>query len=157
MKLKLLIVGKTDDSRLASLISDYQQRITHYLPFEQIVIPEPRNTKSLSQDQQKETEASEILKAVGATDNVILLDEHGTQYRSTEFAIWLAKQMNSGQKTLWLVIGGPYGFSQAVRNRANGLISLSKMTFSHQMVRLFAIEQIYRALTIINHEPYHHE
>ncbi|HBZ34621.1 MAG TPA: 23S rRNA (pseudouridine(1915)-N(3))-methyltransferase RlmH [Bacteroidales bacterium] len=157
MKIKLLLVGKTTDTNLCTLIEEYVKRIKRYLPFEMTIIPELRNAKSLSMEQQKELEGNEILRCVGDSDFVAILDEHGTEYRSIEFASWLSKQMDSGRKTLWLIVGGPYGFSNAVRQRANTSISLSKMTLSHQMVRLFATEQIYRALTIINHEPYHHE
>ncbi len=157
MKIKLLLVGKTDNKHLSALIEEYESRISHYLPYEEIIIPELRNAKNLSEEQQKQQEGSEILRRIGVTDRMVLLDERGDENRSIEFASWLTRQMNSGVKTLWLVVGGPYGFSKAVYDRANGMISLSRMTFSHQMIRLIITEQIYRALTIINHEPYHHE
>lgn len=155
MRISLIMVGKTTDPRLVSLIDDYQQRLKHYVPFELVVLPDIKNAKSLTQDQLKAAEGEAILAKVGTTE-VILLDEHGSEYRSVEFAEWLQKKMGSG-RDLSLVIGGAYGFSPAVYQRANGKLSLSQMTFSHQMIRLMAIEQIYRAMTIIRGEPYHHE
>ena len=155
MRISLLMVGKTTDPRLVSLIDDYRQRLTHYVPFELVVIPDIKNAKSLTQDQLKAAEGEAILAKVGTTE-VILLDEHGAEYRSVDFAEWLQKKMGSG-RDLSLVIGGAYGFSPAVYQRANGKLSLSQMTFSHQMIRLMAIEQIYRAMTILRNEPYHHE
>lgn len=155
MKITLLVVGKTTDARLIALIDEYCTRLKHYVPFSLEVIPELKNTKSLSADQQKQAEGELILKAVGK-NRMILLDEHGKMYRSLEFADFLQKQMSSGQD-LTFVVGGPYGFSQAVYERADGKISLSPMTFSHQMIRLLFVEQIYRGMTILNHEPYHHE
>lgn len=155
MKITLLVVGKTTDARLIALIDEYCARLKHYVPFSLEVIPELKNTKSLSADQQKQAEGELILKAVGK-NRMILLDEHGKMYRSLEFADFLQKQMSSGQD-LTFVVGGPYGFSQAVYERADGKISLSPMTFSHQMIRLLFVEQIYRGMTILNHEPYHHE
>lgn len=156
MKITLLVVGKTTDSHIISLIDDYKKRLTHYVPFELQVIPELKNAKALSEAQQKQMEGELILKTVGATGHVILLDEHGKEYRSIEFADYLQKRMLSGQD-LTFVVGGPYGFSPEVYARANGKISLSKMTFSHQMIRLIFVEQIYRAMTILRGEPYHHE
>ncbi len=155
MKISLLVIGKTTDGRLVSLIDDYRQRLSHYVPFELVVLPDIKNAKSLTQDQLKAAEGEAILAKVGTTE-VILLDEHGAEYRSVEFAEWLQKKMGSG-RDLSLVIGGAYGFSPAVYQRANGKLSLSQMTFSHQMIRLMAIEQIYRAMTILRNEPYHHE
>ena len=155
MKISLLVIGKTTDGRLGSLIDDYRQRLSHYVPFELVVIPDIKNAKSLTQDQLKAAEGEAILAKVGTTE-VILLDEHGSEYRSVDFAEWLQKKMGSG-RDLTLVIGGAYGFSPAVYERANGKLSLSQMTFSHQMIRLMAIEQIYRAMTILRNEPYHHE
>lgn len=155
MKLTLLVVGKTTDSRLESLIREYQDRLKHYVPFELVVIPELKNAKSLSIDQQKKAEGDLILRAVGRS-HVVLLDEHGREYRSMEFADYLNRQMSGGQDVTF-VVGGPYGFSPAVYERANGKISLSQMTFSHQMIRLLFVEQIYRAMTILRNEPYHHE
>jgi 23S rRNA (pseudouridine1915-N3)-methyltransferase len=151
MKISLLVIGKTTDGRLVSLIDDYRQRLSHYVPFELVVIPDIKNAKSLTQDQLKAAEGEAILAKVGTTE-VILLDEHGAEYRSVEFAEWLQKKMGSG-RDLSLVIGGAYGFSPAVYERANGKLSLSQMTFSHQMIRLMAIEQIYRAMTILRNEP----
>ncbi len=156
MKITLLVVGKTTDERLTSLISDYKQRLSHYVPFEFAVIPDLKNAKSLTVDQIKSAEGELILRTLTPAMDVILLDEHGREYRSVEFADFLQKKMSSG-KDLTLVIGGPYGFSKEVYQRANGKLSLSQMTFSHQMIRLMAIEQIYRAMTILRNEPYHHE
>ena len=156
MKITLLVVGKTTNTALEAMISDYQKRLTHYVPFELRVLPELKNAKSISFEQQKQAEGEMILKSVGSSSQVILLDEHGKEYRSVEFASWMEKQMSSG-RDLVFVVGGPYGFSQEVYGRANGLISLSQMTFSHQMVRLVFVEQIYRAMTILRGEPYHHE
>lgn len=156
MKITLLVVGKTTDERLTSLISDYKQRLSHYVPFEFAVIPDLKNAKSLTVDQIKSAEGELILRALTPAMDVFLLDEHGREYRSVEFADFLQKKMSSG-KDLTLVIGGPYGFSKEVYQRANGKLSLSQMTFSHQMIRLMAIEQIYRAMTILRNEPYHHE
>ena len=155
MKISLLVIGKTTDGRLVSLIDDYRQRLSHYVPFELVVLPDIKNAKSLTQDQLKAAEGEAILAKVGTTE-VVLLDEHGAEYRSVDFASWLQKKMSSG-RDLTLVIGGAYGFSPAVYERANGKLSLSQMTFSHQMIRLMAIEQIYRAMTILRGEPYHHE
>ena len=155
MKISLLVIGKTTDGRLVSLIDDYRQRLKHYVPFELVILPDIKNAKSLTQDQLKAAEGEAILAKVGTTD-VVLLDEHGAEYRSVDFASWLQKKMGSG-RDLTLVIGGAYGFSPAVYERANGKLSLSQMTFSHQMIRLMAIEQIYRAMTILRNEPYHHE
>lgn len=156
MKVTLLVVGKTTDSHIDALIQEYQKRLTHYLPFALQVIPELKNTKALSPEQQKQAEGDLILKAVTANTDLILLDEHGKEFRSIEFADYLQKRMSSGRDVVF-VVGGPYGFADTVYQRANGKISLSKMTFSHQMVRLFFLEQIYRAMTILRGEPYHHE
>ena len=155
MRITFLVVGKTTDATIQALISDYQKRLTHYLPFEIQVIPELKNTKHLTEAQQKQLEGELILRAVGNAQ-MVLLDERGREYRSVEFADYLQKRMSAGQD-LFFVVGGPYGFSQEVYQRANGQLSLSKMTFSHQMVRLFFVEQIYRAMTILRGEPYHHE
>ena len=158
MKVTLLVVGKTTDPHIVALIDDYKHRLTHYLPFEMVVIPELKNAKNLTEEQQKQQEGELILKAVGkgATAHVVLLDEHGCEYRSVAFADYLQKRMSAGQDIIF-VVGGPYGFSPEVYARANAKISLSQMTFSHQMVRLFFVEQIYRAMTILRSEPYHHE
>ena len=156
MTTTLLFVGKTTDPHIDTLCQEYLKRLTHYLPVRLQVIPELRNTKALTPDQQKQAEGELILRAVPQSADLILLDEHGKEYRSVEFAQQLQKKMSSG-RDLFFAIGGPYGFSQAVYERANGKVSLSRMTFSHQMVRLFLIEQIYRAMTILRGEPYHHE
>ena len=156
MKITLLLTGKTTDTRLASLIDDYRQRLTHYVPFELVVVPDIKNAKSLSAEQLKTAEGEALLARLTPAMDVILLDEHGKEWRSIEYAEWLQKKMGSG-RDLTLVIGGAYGFSKEVYARANGQLSLSQMTFSHQMIRLMAIEQIYRAMTILRGEPYHHE
>ncbi len=156
MKITLLVVGKTTDSHIEALLQEYQKRLGHYISFSFNVIPELKNTKSLTAEQQKYQEGELILRAVAANADLILLDERGKEYRSIEFAEYLQKKMLSGRDVVF-VVGGPYGFSEAVYQRANGKISLSKMTFSHQMVRLFFVEQIYRAMTILRGEPYHHE
>lgn len=156
MRITLLVVGKTTDPRLQSLIEDYQQRLKHYIPFEFVVVPDIKNAKTLSQEQLKSAEGQAILSFLTPAMDVLLLDEHGREFRSIEYADFLQKKMGSG-RDLTLIIGGAYGFSKEVYNRANGKISLSQMTFSHQMIRLMAIEQIYRAMTILRGEPYHHE
>ncbi len=157
MKIKLLAIGKTDDKNLQTLIETYQNRLKHYINFELEVIPDIKNVKNLSKTQQKEKEGDLILNKLAATDQLILLDEKGKEYRSIEFSNFLQKKMNSGIKQLVIVIGGPYGFSETVYKKARGKISLSKMTFSHQMIRLFVVEQLYRGFTILKNEPYHHE
>ncbi len=155
MKVTLLVVGKTTDARLETLITEYTNRLKHYLTFEVRVIPELSGKGKISMDIQKRQEGELILKAVGNTFT-ILLDEHGREYRSLDFAAHLQKLMSSGRDVTF-VVGGPYGFSKDVYDRADGLISLSQMTFSHQMIRLLFVEQIYRAMTILRNEPYHHE
>lgn len=156
MKTILLLVGKTIDKHLAAGINDYAARIAHYMPFEIITIPELKNTKSLSEEQQKTMEGELILKQLQPSDTVVIMDEHGKEYRSIEYARWLEQKRNTARRLVF-IIGGPYGFSPKVYERADEKISLSKMTFSHQMVRLIMTEQIYRACTIIKGEPYHHE
>lgn len=156
MKIKLIVVGKTNDNNIVEGINDYVGRIKHYIPFELVVIPELKNTKKLSVALQKEQEGSLILKSLQPTDYVVLLDEHGKEWRSIEFASWIEKHQQS-TKCLVFVVGGPYGFSEAMYARANSKLSLSKMTFSHQMIRLLFVEQVYRAYTIISGQPYHHE
>lgn len=157
MKIKLVAIGKTDDKNLYTLIEVYQNRLKHYINFDIELIPDIKNVKNLTEPQQKEKEGELILKKLTATDVLILLDEKGTSFSSVDFSEYLQKKMNSGVKQLVLVIGGPYGFSEAVYKKAQGKISLSKMTFSHQMIRLFVVEQLYRAYTILKNEPYHHE
>jgi 23S rRNA (pseudouridine1915-N3)-methyltransferase len=157
MQIKLLAIGKTDNKAIQTLIDDYSSRLGHYIRFELEVIPDLKQSKSLSESLQKEKEGELILKKLSSSDELILLDERGKTYSSLEFSDYLQKKMNSGLKQLVFVIGGPYGFSEAVYARANGKISLSKMTFSHQMIRPFVVEQLYRAMTILRNEPYHHE
>lgn len=156
MKIELIQVGKTVNRIFVDGINEYLGRIKHYVPFSITTIPEIKNTKSLSESQQKNLEASLILKQIQAQDTVVLLDEHGKEFRSVEFAAWLEKQQQVTRRLVF-VIGGPYGFAESVYERANSKISLSKMTFSHQMVRMIFCEQLYRACTIIQGEPYHHE
>ncbi len=157
MKITLLVVGKTTSKHLDALIEDYKQRISHYLTFNMHVIPELKSTKNLTIEQQKEKEGDLILQQIKAGDNLILLDERGKTYCSVEFAHFLTKQFSLSSKRIVFLIGGPYGFSKNVYNQAKTMLSLSPMTFSHQMIRLIFIEQLYRALTIQNSEPYHHE
>ncbi len=157
MNIKLIAIGKTDNKNLQALIEEYQKRLSFYIKFEMEIIPDIKNVKNLSEIQQKEKEGELILSKVSPTDYLILLDENGKTYTSVEFANELQKKMNAGIKTLVYVIGGPYGFSEAVYQKAQQKISLSKMTFSHQMVRLFFIEQVYRGFTILRNEPYHHQ
>ena len=156
MKIKLLTIGKTDNKNLQTLIEDYSKRLGFYISFELEIIPDIKNSKNLSEAQQKKSEGNEILKRLIKSDTLILLDEKGKTYSSVQFSQFLQKKMNSGLKTLVFIIGGPYGFSDDIYNRANGKVSLSPMTFSHQMVRLFFIEQLYRGFTILRNEPYHH-
>ncbi len=156
MNIKLLAIGKTDSVPLQHLISEYEKRLEHYVKFKLETIPDIKNAKNLSQVQQMEKEGELILKKMGPTDILVLLDENGKQFSSIDFSKYLQKKMNSGIKQLVLAIGGPYGFSDAVHEKSQGKISLSKMTFSHQMVRLFVVEQVYRAFTILRNEPYHH-
>lgn len=157
MKIKLIAIGKTDDKDLNALIMVYKERLKHYIKFELTIIPDIKNVKNLSQKQQKEKEGSLLLSKLHSGDQLIVLDEKGKDFRSVEFSNFLQKKMNSGIKQLVFVIGGPYGFSEEVYKKAQGKISLSKMTFSHQMIRLFFTEQVYRAFTILKNEPYHHE
>ena len=157
MTIKLLAIGKTDSVQLLQLISEYENRLKHYIKFDLELLPDIKNTKNLTEVQQKEKEGEAILKKINPTDVLILLDENGKQYTSIEFSNFLQKKMNAGIKQLVFVIGGPYGFSSSIYEKAQGKISLSKMTFSHQMIRLFIVEQMYRAFTILKNEPYHHQ
>ena len=157
MKIKLLAIGKTDDKNLIQLIDNYQKRLQHYIKFELDIIPDIKNVKHLSEKQQKEKEGDLILGKLQPTDQLVLLDDKGKMFTSIEFSSYLQKKMNSGIKQLVFVIGGPYGFSEAVYKKSQGKVSLSKMTFSHQMIRLFMVEQLYRGFTILKNEPYHHE
>jgi len=156
MKITLIAIGKTDNRHLISLMEDYSKRLGHYISFEMAIVPDIKNAKNLSEPLQKKAEGDEILKRISPADILILLDENGKTYSSEKFSEFLQKKMNSGLKNLVFVIGGPYGFSEEIYARANGKLSLSSMTFSHQMVRLFFIEQVYRAFTILRNEPYHH-
>lgn len=156
MKTDLILVGKTTNKHFQAAISDYAGRIAHYMPFSLSVIPELRNTKSLSPEQQKQAEGELILRMVQPADTLVLLDEHGRELRSTELAQWLQQKRNTARRLVF-AIGGPYGFSTEVYQRANEQLSLSRLTFSHQMVRLVFTEQLYRACTILRGEPYHHE
>ena len=157
MNIKLIAIGKTDNKNLQSLIDEYQKRLSFYIKFDLDIIPDIKNIKNLSESQQKDKEGEMILAKITPTDQLILLDEKGITYSSIDFSEELQKKMNSGLKTLVFVIGGPYGFSDKVYDKAQGKISLSLMTFSHQMVRLFFIEQLYRGFTILKNEPYHHQ
>ena len=157
MKFTLLVVGRTVEKHYIAAIDDYVARTKHFTQFDMEVIPELKNTKSLSMEQQKEKEAELILKALQPGDVVVLLDEHGKEFRSIEFADWIEKKMHTVNKRLVFIIGGPYGFSPKEYAAAQEKISLSKMTFSHQMIRLIFVEQLYRAFTILNNNPYHHE
>ena len=157
MNIKLIAIGKTDNKNLQSLIDDYIKRLSFYIKFDLDIIADIKNAKNLSESQQKEKEGEIILSKITPTDQLILLDENGKTFSSMAFSEELQKKMNSGVKTLVFVIGGPYGFSEDVYKKAFGKISLSQMTFSHQMVRLFFIEQLYRGFTILKNEPYHHQ
>ena len=157
MELKLVTVGKTDVKWVKEGLDLYVSRLKHYVPFSLVEIPQLKNVSALSQEQIKEKEGELILKQLNPGDSVVLLDERGKEYRSVEWAEWIRQRLARGGKGLVFVIGGAYGFSKAVYDRAEGLVSLSKMTFSHQMVRTVFAEQLYRAFTIIRGEPYHHE
>lgn len=156
MNIKLIAIGKTDNKQLMLLIDDYMKRLGFYIKFSLDIIPDIKNSKNLSESQQKKKEGDLILSKLNSSDTLILLDENGKQFDSISFSNYLQKHMNSGLKQLVFVIGGPYGFSEDVYKKANGKLSLSKMTFSHQMIRLFFIEQLYRGFTILRNEPYHH-
>ena len=157
VKILLLAIGNTDKKFMKEGIDDYVKRLTFYIPFEMKVIPDIKNRSSLSLDLQKEKEGQLILNQISLGDYVILLDEHGLEFSSVEFSKWIEKKMIAGMRQIVFVIGGPYGFSNTVYQRSDVKISMSKLTFSHQMVRLIFVEQVYRAMTIIKNEPYHHE
>ena len=167
MKTVFLVIGKTTDARIATLTDEYIGRINHYVPFEMQVIPELRNAKNLSQEQQKEQEAELLKKNLQPSDYIVLLDEHGKERRSMDFAQWMQKRIAASPRRLVFIVGGPYGFAPDIHKMAQEVtgsaasrveeISLSQMTFSHQMIRLLFVEQIYRAMTILKGEPYHHE
>lgn len=156
MKIIFLVIGKTDETYLETGISKYIKRLEHYIPFEMKIIPDIKNRKSLTEDQQKKAEGELILSQINSGDDLILLDENGKTFSSVNFSQWIEKQMNLGNKRIIFVVGGPYGFSNDVYAKAKFKISLSEMTFSHQMIRLIFVEQLYRAFTIIKGEPYHH-
>lgn len=157
MNIKLIAIGKTDNKNLQALMEEYTKRLSFYIKFDLEIIPDIKNVKNLSESQQKEKEGELILAKIMPTDQLVLLDENGKTFSSVGFSEELQKKMNSGIKTLVFAIGGPYGFSEEVYKKAFGKISLSAMTFSHQMVRLFFIEQLYRGFTILRNEPYHHQ
>ena len=157
MNIELVVVGKTDMKEVEALVKQYTKRLNHYVKFAITTIADVRNTKKLSETEQKRLEGEAIMRVITDSDFVMLLDEHGAELRSIEFADLLQRRMLAGTKRLIFVIGGPYGFSEAVYQRANSKLSLSKMTFSHQIVRAIFTEQLYRAFTILKNEPYHHE
>ena len=157
MNCELIVVGKTDMKEVEALVAMYTKRLNHYVRFAITTIADIRNTKKLAEAEQKRLEGEAILRLLNESDHVTLLDEHGAELRSIEFAELVQRRMSSGVKRLVFVIGGPYGFSEALYQRANSKLSLSKMTFSHQIVRAIFAEQLYRAFTILKNEPYHHE
>lgn len=157
MKVMFLVVGKTVDKRLASLIDEYAERVKHYMPFTMEIIPDLKNTKALTFEQQKEREGELILKSLKSDDYVVLLDEGGREFTSVDFAAYIEQRQHTVARRMVFVVGGPYGFSPGVYAVAREKVSLSRMTFSHQMVRLFFVEQLYRAMTILRGEPYHHQ
>ncbi|GHU61962.1 ribosomal RNA large subunit methyltransferase H [Bacteroidia bacterium] len=157
MKIRLILVGKTSQDFVRKGLDEYSGRLKHYLPFDLEIIPDFKNTKNLSFDQVKEKEGELILKFIQSNDYLILLDEHGKEFTSLDFAGYINKLSMTVPKRLTFLIGGPYGFSRKVYDATQEQISLSKMTFSHQLVRLVFVEQLYRAMTILNKEPYHHE
>lgn len=157
MKTVLMVVGRTTDKHFIASIEEYVQRVNHYIPFSVEVIPELKATKNLSEAEQKSREAELILKALQPGDHLVLLDEHGREMRSVEFAQWMQKRLAAGLRRLVFLVGGPYGFAPSIYDQGKEKISLSQMTLSHQMIRLLFVEQIYRAMTILNGEPYHHE
>lgn len=157
MKVVFVVIGKTDASCFAEAVDEYRNRLIHYIPFEMNVIPDLKNVKNLSEAQQKEKEGELILKTVQPGDHLVLLDEHGKEFTSIQFASYMEKKTHTVAKRLVFAVGGPYGFSEAVYRAATEKISLSKMTFSHQMIRMIFVEQLYRAMTILKGEPYHHE
>ena len=157
MKTTLLAVGRTVETYYIEAIKEYVERTKHYIPFEIEIIPELKNTKNLSTEQQKEKEGELILKSLQSGDYIVLLDEKGKEFRSVEFASWMERKLSNAGRRLVFIIGGPYGFSEKIYQIANEKLSLSKMTFSHQMIRLIFVEQLYRAMTILNGGPYHHE
>lgn len=156
MKVQFVVIGKTDTSYFTEAINEYKNRLVHYIPFEMTVIPDIKNVKNLSESQQKEKEGELILKTLQPGDYLVLLDEQGKEFSSVQFASYMERKMQTVAKKLVFVVGGPYGFSEAIYKAASEKISLSKMTFSHQMIRMIFVEQLYRAMTILRGEPYHH-
>lgn len=157
MKVTLICIGKTDEEYLRTGLEKFQRKLKHYIGFNMIIIPDVKNSKHLSAAQQKSRESALFLNQLSPGDHVVLLDERGAAFRSVDFATYLNKSMVGSVQHLVFLVGGPYGFDDIMHQRANGKISLSKMTFSHQMVRLFFVEQLYRAFSILRGEPYHHE
>lgn len=157
MKIELLLVGKTDAQYIVNAVDEYKKRLQHYLSVDIREIPDAKNVKNMTKEQQKEKEAELILKQIQPGDHLVLLDEKGREFTSREFSSYVEKKMHTVNKRLIFIVGGPYGFSEKIYTIAPERISLSKMTFSHQMIRLFFIEQLYRAMTILHNEPYHHE
>lgn len=157
MEITLIVIGKTNAKYLIEGLDEYTRRLKHYITYNINILPDIKNTKNLTEEQQKETEGKLILNALKPGDFIVLLDERGKEFSSMQFSDYLQRKMNSGLRRLVFVVGGPYGFSKDVYNKADEKLSLSKMTFSHEMIRLFFTEQIYRAMTIIRGEPYHHE
>lgn len=157
MKIKLLCMGKTDTEFIIQGLREYEKRLKHYIPYETVFLTDIKNSKNLTELQQKEKEGEVFLNNLKETDFIILLDENGKEFTSVDFSKFIEKQMIAGLKSIVFVVGGPYGFSKQLHNKANAKISLSKMTFSHQMVRLIFTEQLYRAMTILKGEPYHHQ
>jgi len=157
MKISLLVIGKTDAGYFIDAVNEYQKRLEHYIPFEMQVIPDIKNSKNLTTEQQKKKEGELILKNLQPGDYIALLDEKGKEYTSLQFASYIEKKTHTISRRLVFIIGGPYGFSPSIYGKANERLTLSRMTFSHQMVRLIFLEQLYRAMTILNNEPYHHE
>jgi 23S rRNA (pseudouridine1915-N3)-methyltransferase len=157
MKITLLVIGKTEDQYLKDGIAKYLKRLSHYISFALVELPELKGTKHLSEAQQKTAEAELVLRNIRSSDHLVLLDERGKEFTSMEFSAFIEKKMVGNVQHLVFIVGGPYGFDKKVHDRADGLLSLSKLTFSHQMVRLFFVEQVYRAFTIMKNEPYHHQ
>lgn len=157
MRITLLVVGASDNKHFIAAQKDYEERLKHYIQFEMSVIPDIKNTRSLTTEQQKQQEGEKILRQIQQNDYIVLLDEHGTEMSSTELSLWLRKRMNASTRRLLFIVGGPYGFSPDVYKKAHAQISLSRLTYSHQMIRLIFTEQLYRAMTILHGEPYHHE
>lgn len=157
MKIQLMVTGRTRDEALRALTDRYSARVKHYVPFEMVELPDVRTTRASTEASQKQAEGAQMLKCINPSDYVVLLDEHGRQMTSREFAGFIDKKMSVLPRNLIFVVGGPYGFSDEVRARADALLGLSAMTFSHEMVRPFFVEQIYRAMTILRGEPYHHD